>query len=772
MSGEDVDTSQLPYDELIGRKVWKDRLLGYQKIVAELETGGKVDLSLDTLKSMALDANVVAQEAAIQAASKYLGFCTLRFAASTIPVLVPALCEKGVSSTRPGTKTASTEVLLQLLEITGTSDPILEAIVPYFAAKQPKVVASCAAAARCIFENFGCAIASPKPVVPLLAKLFGHADRNVRAEASLLTVELYKWMGAALASVLMPELKPVQQKDLQKEFDKVLGTPEQKRLTRGQQEAARPEEDSSDMVVDDEPEKTFDPHAFLEAQDVLSHIPATLEERLEMPQWIERKTVLEETQQVLSKAPKMASGDYVRLVRSLAKALKDANIQVVQVSAHCIALLARGLRDEFRRYTNLVMAPLIERTKEKKPVVADALNGALDAIFEVTSLGEILNDAVNGLKHKTPQVKISAANLLQRSLQKTTVAPSGGEVKEMAEAGVKLLSESLEPVRLAGASMIGTLMKVTGEREMAPFLAKVDDNRKAKVMAVFKNTTVLLKGAGGRALAPQQKPVDSRETPQPRPASKPQAQPRQPAEAPASKPQQSEPYGVPSARAKPLPRTSIPSPFGGQSEFSTPKTVPVNRAKAVPSVPFEEPKIPSKRSATSPAKRDDAKPNGLKSSTFSLRESLMESNLRVAHAFERETSSNQNEATESAMAAANAEIERLRAENNKLLAKIQSTEELEKEHKQEALASLKALSEAHERILSLENQLSTLIREHKQEVESLRRAPRDLSSRVNLLTIGRDLSEEDSWKRASDVTEQLRARIEKMKERNRLSYGP
>ncbi|KAK7678775.1 hypothetical protein QCA50_018210 [Cerrena zonata] len=127
---------------------------------------------------------------------------------------------------------------------------------------------------------------------------------------------------------------------------------------------------------------------------------------------------------------------------------------------------------------------MVERTKEKKPSVAEALNNALDSLFNISSLSEILEDTIN--------------------LANTPTPPKSAEVDEIMAIGVKLLSDSQEPVRQASTELIGTLMKITGEREINPFLEKIDDNRRNKVKAFYE--TVTIKAKAPKAAPPRAAP--------------------------------------------------------------------------------------------------------------------------------------------------------------------------------------------------------------------------------------------------------------------------
>lgn len=66
--------------------------------------------------------------------------------------------------------------------------------------------------------------------------------------------------------------------------------------------------------------------------------------------------------------------------------MKDANIVVVTVAAQCVEAIARGLRKPFGQYKNLVMIPMVEKLKERKTSVVEALSNAMDAVFTAVSI--------------------------------------------------------------------------------------------------------------------------------------------------------------------------------------------------------------------------------------------------------------------------------------------------------------------------------------------------------------------------------------------------
>jgi cytoskeleton-associated protein 5 len=61
--------------------------------------------------------------------------------------------------------------------------------------------------------------------------------------------------------------------------------------------------------------------------------------------------------------------------------MADTNINIVIVAANCIEGLAKGLRENFNRYKSSVAGPVMDRLKERKVTVVEALTGALNAMY-------------------------------------------------------------------------------------------------------------------------------------------------------------------------------------------------------------------------------------------------------------------------------------------------------------------------------------------------------------------------------------------------------
>ena len=404
-------------------------------------------------------------------------------------------------------------------------------------------------------------IIEPKPPLKALPKVFGHADKNVRAEASNLAVELYRWLREAMKTTFWNDLKPVQQQDLEKLFEGVKSepAPKQDRLLRSQQAAKEAAPAGDEDAEADQPEVEEPPEVeafdLAEPVDVIKKMPSDFHERLASTKWKDRKEALDEFYGVAN-TERIQDGHYDEVIQGLAKSMKDANVAVVTVAANCITVLAKGLRKSFAKYRGRIMAPIMERLKEKKQSVAEALGQALDAVFLSTGLSECLEDILEFLKHKNPQVKSETLGFLIRCLKTTREAPSKPEVKSIADAAIKLLAESVEATRAAGAETLGTLMKIMGERQMQQYLEGLDDIRKQKIKEYCDAAVVKAKDKP-KPVAPPPKaapPPQKRMVKKAAPGLKPPVKR-------ASTPQAEKPT-APSPQPKPVAGRAIPSKLG------------------------------------------------------------------------------------------------------------------------------------------------------------------------------------------------------------------
>jgi protein STU2 len=133
------------------------------------------------------------------------------------------------------------------------------------------------------------------------------------------------------------------------------------------------------IIVDEEP-VVVDAFDLAEAVDIRKNLPPEFQEWVHSAKWKERKDALEALL-TNSKVPRIKEENYMDIMGILSRSMKDANIVVTTVAAQCVEAIARGLRSSFGQYRQMVMLPMVEKLKERKTAVVEALSNAMDAVF-------------------------------------------------------------------------------------------------------------------------------------------------------------------------------------------------------------------------------------------------------------------------------------------------------------------------------------------------------------------------------------------------------
>lgn len=264
--------------------------------------------------------------------------------------------------------------------------------------------------------------------------------------------------------------------------------------------------------LDSEPEigEDIDPMDLIDPVDILSKLPKDFYDKLEAKKWQERKESLEALE-TLVQNPKLVPGEYGELVKALKKVItKDTNVVLVALAGKCLAALAKGLSKKFQPYALACIGGILEKFKEKKTNVVQALREAIDAIYPATNLEAILEDVIAALANKNPAVKTETALFLTRSFTKTLPTVLNKKLlKAYVTTLLKTLNESDPSVRDASAEAIGTAMKLVGEKNIAPFLTEVDALKMEKIKEYFEKAVITVKIPGVKKERPQTAPSRS-----------------------------------------------------------------------------------------------------------------------------------------------------------------------------------------------------------------------------------------------------------------------
>ena len=133
---EEEDFSQLSIQDRLAHKNWKARVSGYEALVKTFQnTASDTDPAFrpytsnpETLKKIAIDANAVAQEKGLEALVAFVKYAG-ETAAKTREVVVPALVDKCLGSTRAGTRNNAIELCLQYVEVENGGAGVIVSLV-------------------------------------------------------------------------------------------------------------------------------------------------------------------------------------------------------------------------------------------------------------------------------------------------------------------------------------------------------------------------------------------------------------------------------------------------------------------------------------------------------------------------------------------------------------------------------------------------------------------------------------------------------------------
>lgn len=510
---DDSEWMKLPVDQRCEHKVWKARLNGYEealKIFQKLdEKSPEFSKYLGLIKKFVTDSNAVAQLKGLEAGLVFVENANV--AGKTSGEVVAGIVNKVFNQPKARAKELGMDICLMYIEI-DKPDPVQEEMIKGLDNKNPKIVVACIEAFRKALCEFGSKIVQLKPIVKLLPKLFESRDKPVRDEAKSLAVEIYRWIRDALRAPLK-NINPLQLKELEDEWEKMPNTPaKQTRFMRSQQDLRMKFEqqktDNGDVDAGHEDEvdaaPALDPYDLLEPMEIISKLPKDFYDKVEAKKWQERKEALEALE-VLLKHPKLEPGDYGDVVRVLKKVIgKDSNVMLVSLAAKCLSCLAAGLRKKFHTYAPHVMSTLLEKFKEKKPAVVQALQEAIDAVFLTTTLQVVSEDVLAVLDNKNPSIKQQASLFLARSFRHcTTTTLPKSLLKPFCVALLKQTNDSAPEVRDAAYEALATALKVVGEKAVNPYLDEVDKLKLEKIKECAEKVELAQGGkkVGGTATA-------------------------------------------------------------------------------------------------------------------------------------------------------------------------------------------------------------------------------------------------------------------------------
>ncbi|VFQ98429.1 unnamed protein product [Cuscuta campestris] len=165
------------------------------------------------------------------------------------------------------------------------------------------------------------------------------------------------------------------------------------------------------------------------------------------------------------------------------KVITDVNIAVAVEAIQAIGNLARGLRAHFSGSSRLLLPVLLEKLKEKKPALTEALTQTLQAMHKsgCINFSNIVEDIKAATKNKVPLVGSLTLNWLTVCIETSSKAIILKAHKEYVPICMECLSDGTPEVRDAAFSALSAIAKLVGMRPLEKSIEKLDDVRRKKL---------------------------------------------------------------------------------------------------------------------------------------------------------------------------------------------------------------------------------------------------------------------------------------------------
>eukprot|EP00960_Hanusia_phi_P030980 748996-Hanusia_phi.AAC.5 len=442
------------------------------------------------------DSNVNAQDKGIDAAISFVKKASAQLLSRHAANIISKVVEKAFVQAK--CKAKGQELSLSLIEA-DCGEVVTDELIKGCSNKQPKISGAAAECLRMAVQSFGLRALGPqsKAVVKLSVTLFDSTVAAVRGEALPLAVELHKYMGAALRPSY-DNLRPAQQKEMDEAFASA-GPPQPTRETRSSasknalassQSAPASSIDQASAAPASSAAADVDPMDFFDPVEILSKLPnGWCEKVLAAPKWQEKKELIDGLIELAS-APKLASGDYFEVVKTLKRLANDSMVVVVSTAVIAVGLLARGLRKEFSQGGRLIFPTLLDRLKEKDNRVKESLHSTLDSLTgKCLSLADVMDDLCTALGPKgNPKSKVEILKYLKRAADGKSSSIQPKNLKPLIELLIKSVDDSAADIREASCAVLASFIQVCGMPSMKGFLEALDEKKKKKIESLVEGS--------------------------------------------------------------------------------------------------------------------------------------------------------------------------------------------------------------------------------------------------------------------------------------------
>ncbi|KAL9403329.1 hypothetical protein Peur_000301 [Populus x canadensis] len=434
------------------------------------------------------DSNAPVQEKALDALIAFLRAADAdagRYAKEVCDAIV-AKCLTG----RPKTVEKAQAAFMLWVELEAV-DVFLDAMEKAIKNKVAKAVVPAIDVMFQALSDFGAKVVPPKRILKMLPELFDHQDQNVRASSKGLTLELCRWIGKdPVKSILFEKMRDTMKKELEAELVNVKGTAKPSRKIRSEQDKEPEPEGVSEVVgsgpseeVAAEAPQEIDEYDLVDPVDILGPLEkAGFWDGVKATKWSERKEAVAELTKLAS-TKRIAPGDFSEVCRTLKKLITDVNIAVAVEAIQAIGNLARGLRTHFSGSSRFLLPVLLEKLKEKKPTLTEALAQTLQAMHTAgcLNLADIIEDVKTAVKNKVPLVRSLTLNWVTFCIETSNKAVILKVHKDYVPICMECLNDGTPDVRDSAFSVLAAVAKSVGMRPLERSLEKLDDVRRKKL---------------------------------------------------------------------------------------------------------------------------------------------------------------------------------------------------------------------------------------------------------------------------------------------------
>ncbi|KAH1139274.1 hypothetical protein AAZX31_10G195800 [Glycine max] len=505
------EAKKLPWEDRLFHKNWKVRN------EANIDLASLCDSITDPkdsrirefghfFRKTVADSNAPVQEKALDALIAYLRAADAdasRYGKEVCDAVV-AKCLTG----RPKTVEKAQAVFLLWIELEAV-DAFLDAMEKAIKNKVAKAVVPAIDVMFQALSDFGAKIVPPKRILKMLPELFDHQDQNVRASSKGLTLELCRWIGKdSVKSILFEKMRDTMKKELEAELVNVTGTAKPTRKIRSEQDK-EPEQEAVSEVVgpgpceesgNDAPQE-IDEYELVDPVDILTPLEKSgFWDGVKATKWSERKEAVAELTKLAS-TKRISPGDFSEVCRTLKKLITDVNIAVAVEAVQAIGNLARGLRTHFSASSRFLLPVLLEKLKEKKPALAEALMQTLQAMHKAgcISLIDIVEDVKTATKNKVPLVRSLTLTWVTFCIETSNKVVITKVHKDYVPICMECLNDGTPEVRDAAFSALAGIAKSVGMRPLERSLEKLDDVRRKKLSEMISGSEDAVPGASSAA---------------------------------------------------------------------------------------------------------------------------------------------------------------------------------------------------------------------------------------------------------------------------------